>query len=325
MKVYYVLSGSNEHLAQGELRALLDVYDPNSKLECYTMVCTSTTGIDVASRIIKRAGFVKEAGILLDIKEAYLPSEARFAGEIFEDREVQVTVNKSTVSEKAVKAFLEEARLRKRIYGDCNRRLIFSEGLVFIGVKKLVYNSKIKSMFSRIKPFNRSAAIPPDIAQALVNLSRVHERDIVVDPFAGTGSILLVAWLMGIRGIGVDIDWNLVNGMKTNLEFIKANSLAICGDSQQLSYREIEHIATDLPYGRSAGTHGSEIRALYKSFMNKLDEYMGEGGYACFMAPHWLEDYIDELVSSHSLKLKNRYYDYVHGSLTRVINVVSRH
>jgi len=42
------------------------------------------------------------------------------------------------------------------------------------------------------------------------------------------------------------------------------------------------------------------------------------------MTPLWLEDYVDELISQYGFKLTERYYDYVHGQLTRVINVVRK-
>lgn len=323
MKTYFILRGVNEYLAYGELKALLDTYNPGAKLNCYTMICTSDVSVDIAAQIVRRAGFIREAGILLDIVDAYSIEEARNVREIIKSKEVHTTINKSTISKKAVQTFLEVAKLQRSTHRSCKNRLVFSDGLVFIGVKKAENNINFKSWSPSIKPFNRSIAIPPDIAKALVNLSRAREGDILIDPFAGTGSILIVAWLMGIRGIGVDINWDLVRGIHTNVQHLKANVIAICGDSQQLTFREVDHVATDLPYGRSASTHGTDIKVLYRSFIEKLGEYLAKGGYACFMVPHWLEEYVDELVSRYSLKLKGRYYDYAHGSLTRVINVVS--
>lgn len=324
MKTYFVLRGSNEHLAEGELKALLEVYSPRASLECYVMICTSTAELDVAAKITRRAGFIKESGLLLGVYSAYSPASAGEVAEIVGDKPVHVSVYKSTVSSKVVKEFLEAAGLRQGARVEEEIRLVFSSGLVFVGIKKYAQDSK--SMLSRAKtmPFRRSIALTPDIARVLINLSRVREGEVLLDPFAGTGMVLIEAWSMGVRGIGVDLDWKLVEGMSLNVKHFKSNSIVVLGDSQQLSYEAVDHVATDLPYGRGASTHGAEIKQLYKSFIERLSEYLSKRGYACFMAPIWLEDYVDEMISAHGLKLAGRYYDYVHGALTRAVSVVKR-
>lgn len=322
MKTYFVLRGDNEHLAEGELRALLEIYDPAATIRCYAMICVSSTGIETAAKISRRAGYVKESGVLIGVYDAYSREGAREISRLVGKDAIHVSVNKRTVSVEAVREFIELSGLRQGLTGLGGKRLVFSSGLAFVGIKKHLQNSGTMLKRSANKPFKRSLAVTPHVARVLVNLSRAREGSILLDPFAGTGSILIEAWSMGIRGIGVDIDWKLVRGMMLNLEHFKTNSILLLGDSQTITYREVDHVATDLPYGRGASTHGVEVKLLYKNFMDKLAEYLSKSGYACFMAPLWLEDYVDELISAHGLRLVGRYYDYVHSTLTRVISVV---
>lgn len=324
-KTYFLLRGDNEHLAEGELKALLEIYDPGAVLQCYTMVCASTTRVEVALRIAKRAGYVKEVGELIGIYDAYSREGAREAAAAIGGGVVHVSVPKSTVSANAVKEFVEGAGLKRGFGGLGEKRFIFSGGLVFAGLKRYLQDTKAIIKRGREKPFERSLAITPLLARVLVNLSRAREGSLLLDPFAGTGSILIEAWYMGIRGIGVDLDQGVLVGMVRNLRHFGVHSIVILGDSREIPYRSIDHVATDLPYGRGASTHGVEIKGLYRDFMDKLDEYLSRKGYTSFMAPIWLEEYVDELISTHNLKLVGRYYDYVHGGLTRVINVVKRH
>lgn len=324
IRLYFTLRGDNEHLARGELKALLETIRVNVGVECYTMICITSpiSNLTIAEDIMSRAGYLKESGILLNVFNAYSERDAREAGNLLEEKRAHISIFKSTVSENAVKTFLKVAGVEHATRGIGEYRLIFSDGLVFLGVKKFTVNTRSFEERARSKPFKRSIELSPEIARVLINLSRAKRGGLLLDPFAGTGVILIEAWSMGIRAIGVDIDSIIVRGMENNILFFNTNSLVVYGDSRTLLYRCIDHVATDLPYGRSASTHGADIRDLYKGFAEKLSSYLSRCGYAVLMTPHWLEDYVDEILYSHGFRVVERYYDYVHSSLTRVINVV---
>lgn len=46
----------------------------------------------------------------------------------------------------------------------------------------------------------------PQLARALLNMSGARRGDLIMDPFMGSGTTLLESWLMGISGIGFDIN-----------------------------------------------------------------------------------------------------------------------
>ncbi|MEM1642678.1 MAG: RNA methyltransferase [Desulfurococcaceae archaeon] len=322
-RTYFVLRGDNEHLARGELRALLEVFGEKCFVECYPMLCLSDCSEVVATGVTARAGFVKEAGRVIGVFNVYSEGDAREAGVVL-GGVAHVSVFKSTVSSSAVEEFKRRAGVVEKIGGLGEKRLIFTSGLAVAGVKlsEQSYGELLKR--ARSLPFRRSISLTPDLARALVNLSRARRGCVLVDPFAGTGMILVEAWSMGVRGVAVDVDWRLVKGMKQNFEHLGVNAVPVVGDSRYSVFGEVDHVATDLPYGRGASTHGAEIRELYRLFFERLSEYLSRRGYACFMAPLWLEDYVDDVLDSSGFKLVGRYYDYVHSSLTRSISVVVR-
>jgi len=320
-RLYFILRGDNEPLARGELRALLEVFGVNTNIECYTMICTTahTSSADIAGEIMSRAGYIREAGVLIGVFDAYSEKSAVEVSRIISNGRVHVSVFKSTVSDRVVKSFIETGGLKHG--SNVEYRLLFSNGLVFLGLVKHRASYKQLELRARGKPFKRSIELTPELARVLINLSRARKGDLLLDPFAGTGVVLIEAWSMGIRGIGVDVDSIIARGMRENISYFSANSIVLLGDSRALTYKNIDHVVTDLPYGRGASTHRVAVKTLYREFLDKLAEYLTRNGYAVFMTPHWLEEYVDEILPEYGLKITERYYDYVHSSLTRVINV----
>ena len=54
----------------------------------------------------------------------------------------------------------------------------------------------------------------------------VKKNETLLDPFCGTGGILIEAGILGINIIGSDIDKKLVYGCKENLNFYNINNSA---------------------------------------------------------------------------------------------------
>ena len=86
-------------------------------------------------------------------------------------------------------------------------RLIAYENTVYIAIEKFKLNKK---HFEEIKPHKRPFFYPgsmsPKLARCMVNLSRVNSGDLVLDPFCGTGGILIEAGLIGCKVAGSDVN-----------------------------------------------------------------------------------------------------------------------
>lgn len=62
------------------------------------------------------------------------------------------------------------------------------------------------------RKFIGNTSMDPLLSIVMANLANVKENDIVVDPFVGTGSILVAAASLGAHVIGSDIDWLMLHG-----------------------------------------------------------------------------------------------------------------
>ena len=75
-----------------------------------------------------------------------------------------------------------------------------------------------RSRRPRARRFFLPSAIYPKLARVLVNLSRIKEEEYFLDPFCGTGSLLIESSVMGIKTIGFDITRWIAKGARLNLE-----------------------------------------------------------------------------------------------------------
>ncbi|UCE37012.1 MAG: RsmD family RNA methyltransferase [Thermoplasmata archaeon] len=166
------------------------------------------------------------------------------------------------------------------------------------------------------RPYFSPVSLHPRLARALVNLSRVKEGQTLLDPFCGTGGVLMEAALIGARPVGSDVDKRMVKGCRKNLEHLDIQvSEIFCADISEVVGRvkEVEAIATDPPYGKAATTNREDVFALYERTFETFNKILKPGGYASVVLPHaelikMGEDFLS-LEETHAMR--------VHRSLTR--------
>jgi tRNA (guanine10-N2)-dimethyltransferase len=109
------------------------------------------------------------------------------------------------------------------------------------------------------------------LARCIVNLSGLKEKDILCDPFCGTGTILLEAESMGINSIGIDFDKIMCKITRKNLAANGFGSKVInSGYEGILDIMDtIDGIVTDLPYGISSRASVSP-KKLIKDFVSVI-------------------------------------------------------
>ena len=73
-----------------------------------------------------------------------------------------------------------------------------------------------------------SGMVPPKLARMMVNIALVgnkNEKPLIIDPFCGSGNVLMEAMMLGCDVIGSDISPKAVNDSSTNIEWLlKQNS-----------------------------------------------------------------------------------------------------
>jgi len=171
--------------------------------------------------------------------------------------------------------------------------------------------SAMESRKSENRPFSHPISLHPKLARALVNLTGILPGQAILDPFCGTGGILLEAGLMGCRVMGGDIDQRMVDGSILNLEHYGIHDPDIRRQDISGWSQQVDAIATDPPYGRSASTGKEEIDSLYRRTFELARSVLKPGGKLAIVLPH--EKYIELSSMEPELVQPVR----VHRSLTR--------
>jgi len=169
------------------------------------------------------------------------------------------------------------------------------------------------------RSFNLPISLHPKLARALVNLSRVPTGGVLLDPFCGTGGVLLEAARIDLRPVGADLRRTMVLGARRSLRLLTAEALFVTADAGRGPWRRgrVDGIATDPPYGRAASTRGEPPLALYERAFASFDEALPPKRHVAVVLPS--EEAIAlgadrwDLVERHTMR--------VHRSLSRTFCV----
>ena len=171
----------------------------------------------------------------------------------------------------------------------------------------------------RKRPFFHATAMSVKLSRCMVNLARPRRGTLVLDPFCGTGSIMVEAGLMGFRVAGGDVQERMVKGCSTNLRHFGLDPGLILHDARKTPFRKADCIVGDPPYGRAATTLSLDARDILRAFFNESRSILAKDGYICLAFPQALD--IKELGVGAGLFLVESHLLYVHKSLTREIAV----
>jgi tRNA (guanine10-N2)-dimethyltransferase len=157
----------------------------------------------------------------------------------------------------------------------------------------------------------------PRMARALVNISLVRAGEILLDPFCGTGGMVLEAELVGAQGAGSDFDPVMVAGSRKNVPggfFFRADATAL-----PVRNSCIHAVATDLPYGQSVSIAAGSIDTLYTGALEEIRRVLVPGRRAVVVTHRDISRQageVMEVVASCSQR--------VHRSLTRRMLVLRK-
>jgi tRNA (guanine10-N2)-dimethyltransferase len=132
-----------------------------------------------------------------------------------------------------------------------------------------------------------------------------------LDPFLGTGGILIEAEKIGCQCIGSDIQVEVVRGARRN---VSTKTSLIIADGRNIPLRLVESISTDPPYGKNSAILG-ELGDVLTGFLEESYRLLPSSRWVCLATDSNMKL---EPLFSHFKKLKSFDY-YVHKSLTRRI------
>jgi tRNA (guanine10-N2)-dimethyltransferase len=198
-------------------------------------------------------------------------------------------------------------------------RLLVGEEFVLGRVMHKVDRAGLEARKVTNRSFRLPISLHPKLARALVNLARVPSGGLILDPFCGTGGVLLEASRIGLRAVGADIRTSMVVGSRSSLRSLGADADLAAADAGRGPWREgaFRGIATDPPYGRAASTRGEPPLDLYERAFSEFDRVLPPRRPVSIVLPS--EEAIavgethGELVERHTMR--------VHRSLSRTFCV----
>lgn len=181
---------------------------------------------------------------------------------------------------------------------------IFTETRVYFAKTLLVYDSVLQQYRDESRPFvSAEISTSPKICRTLLNLSGARPGEKVLDPFCGTGTLLMEGALLGMKVIGVDIDGNQVQGAKSNLKWLgqdlqqRLDFSVFKGDSRELSKiikttvdavafePHLGPIHTEKPERKEAEKIATELTQLYNEVLIEITKILRPNGRIAMTLP----------------------------------------
>lgn len=206
---------------------------------------------------------------------------------------------------------------------DMRYRVIISDNTCIFGkVLESVNRSEFETRNPQKKPFFYPGVLMPKLARALVNIARVQPNDVVLDPYCGTGGLIIEAGLIGAMTVGCDVQKMIIKGAKMNLDYYGVNYSVFLQDAGIMAIREgsVDCVLTDPPYGRSALIQARSLEELMRHSLFEISRVLRTGGRAVLVS----ECNIVEWAEEAGFVVSDMFIQRVHRSLTRRITVADK-
>ena len=329
MKIFaFYLSGEHESLPRSEALSLVSIYSSSFKEIFFLDQCLIVQAHDLDVAALERRlalthsvidvlticdpllGSLKAAAKNICIQDKrYCVRAYRIKQAVLPTDQVERAIG-SVLKEKGFKADLENPELYLKA--------IITEKKLVIGIEVARPNRRVfEARRPHLKPFFHPGVLMPRIARALVNISQVCPGEKLLDPFSGTAGILVEACLLGVKGIGVDVQEMLIRGAKANLQGLDCS--LILGDAKRLpfSHLSIDSAVLDVPYGKSAIIEADTKETLINDSLSELFRVIKLGRRMVIVADRDIRSNISEA----GFEILEHHQSRIHRSLTRHIFV----
>ena len=166
------------------------------------------------------------------------------------------------------------------------------------------------------RDFFHPGVMMPRMARTLINLTCAKNGDLLLDPFCGTGGILIEAEMLGMRTLGSDFDPMMICGSRQNV----TSSDLMLADATDLPFgnQSLDAVVTDFPYGQSVCIKKADTMAnLYADALDEIRRVLKTGHRAVVVTHRDISD-----IASHHMTVLQHHEQRVHKSLTRRILVL---
>jgi tRNA (guanine10-N2)-dimethyltransferase len=206
---------------------------------------------------------------------------------------------------------------------DIRYRAIISDSKCIFGkVLECVDRSVFETRNPQNKPFFYPGVLMPRLARAVVNIARVRQNDVVLDPYCGTGGMIVEAGLIGAEAVGCDVQKMILKGAKLNLDYYGVDYSVFLQDAGDMAIKDncVDIVLTDPPYGRSALIQARSLEELMMHSLGEIFRVLRFGGSAVLVS----ECNIEKWAVNAGFVVRDVYTQRVHRSLTRRISVLEK-
>jgi len=159
-----------------------------------------------------------------------------------------------------------------------------------------------------LRPGLHPTSLSPKLARACVNL--LGGKGTIVDPFCGTGGLLIEAGLMGLPVVGYDISQDMLKRARTNMQHFRIKRFRLEKRNAVHLDKRYKFYATDLPYGKNTRNIDNELYSRFLAALGKI-----KSARAVLIFP----DYAKYKSLLNRLKILAEFTVYIHKSLSKRI------
>jgi len=309
---FYFILGRETKISQKEIESVLANFDFGLKgRSTISIISDDVLEIKLNASPGKVADLINVLGGTVKIFQKVAAGLENISEIFFNGRQKKIIFGISNYSRLKIDVFKLGLRLKKSstrplrvIAGKDNGRLssaqsfqykmdkrnielvIFDTGIGrLIAVQDIEYWSKID--YGKPRSDARSGMLPPKLARMIVNIvlsASKSTRPLLVDPFCGSGNILIEGLTLGLDVMGSDISEKAVEDSKTNVAwFAKKRKTSIFhADATEFDFGKIDRdfVVVAEPFlGRprktkltveEGGRTAAEISKLYLDFLSNL-------------------------------------------------------
>lgn len=311
-----LLSGEETSIPEAEARALFLTYDQTTTFEKpEKRVLIAETRAD-PEKVARRIAYARRVGPLI--------GEPMDAYETVKGRKVRLRVFKSGVKREPrfdVGAYLRGLDAEVDLKSPEYEFTLIEGPQSFLALTRPAAMAQRWSLRSpRKRAFFHPSAIFPKLSRALVNMARCREGEVFVDPFAGTGSLLIEASECSLRAVALDRSTEMAHGALANMKKLgQAWEGVVRADALASPLLRADGLATDVPYGRASSTMGRTASSLVDSLLNWAPTVLASERRMVVMHARELG-----VAGTSELEVEEEHYLYVHRKLTRAVTVLRR-
>ncbi len=203
-----------------------------------------------------------------------------------------------------------------------------AQAVLFASLLQVVEKHHFRETVPRSRPFFSPGVIMPKIARVLTNLSGVRENERFLDPFCGTGGIVIEASKLGAKSIGADAQEKMVRGARENAAFFNLAADLFRSDAAHLSLKAacVDAVATDLPYGLASpvacvAEAGASRAQLYREALVEVYRVLKPGRSAVIVSN---SPALASTARECGFQCRAMHSYRVHKSLTRYIYLLEK-